>query len=279
MYRIYSDGQLLYHSNLENLQIFNPSLELELNKTGSFDFTIRPNHPRFSLIQKMKSIITVFQDDYMLFRGRVLDDEIGFHNEKNIFCEGDFAFLLDSILRPFTFTGTVAEFIAYVLTLHNAQVDSSKQFQAGNITVEGSITYETKEYITTKETLEKAVFEPFGGYFKTRFEDGVAYLDYLSEITLLAPQKIEFGKNLIDLKRIRKPGQHQDQSNSLEQGIGTGMHDQLNYIINQNCQNSDIHQIPPVGPFKKIGKQRADFCQYRLQLNQVCHLPIIPSLL
>ena len=204
MFRIYSDGMLLYHSNLENLQIFNPSLELELNKTGSFDFTIRPNHPRYSLIQKLKSIITVFQDDYMLFRGRVLDDEIGFHNEKNIFCEGDFAFLLDSILRPFSFTGTVAEFIAYVLTLHNAQVDSSKQFQAGNITVEGYITYDTKEYLTTKETLEKAVFEPYGGYFRTRFEDGVAYLDYLSEINLLSPQKIEFGKNLIDLKRIRK---------------------------------------------------------------------------
>lgn len=204
MYRVYCDNNLLYHSNLENLQIFNPSLELELNKTGSFDFTIRPNHPRYSLIQKLKSIITVFQDDYMLFRGRVLDDEIGFHNEKSIFCEGDFAFLLDSILRPFSFTGTVAEFIAYVLTLHNAQVDSSKQFQAGNITVEGTITYDTKEYLTTKETLETAVFAPYGGYFRTRFEDGVAYLDYLSEISLLSPQKIEFGKNLIDLKRIRK---------------------------------------------------------------------------
>ena len=204
MYRVYCDNNLLYHSNLENLQIFNPSLELELNKTGSFDFTIRPNHPRYSLIQKMKSIITVFQDDYLMFRGRVLDDEIGFHNEKNIFCEGDFAFLLDSILRPFSFTGTVAEFVAYVLTLHNAQVDGSKHFQAGNITVEGNITYDTKEYLSTKETLEKAVFEPYGGYFRTRYEEGVAYLDYLSEINLLSPQKIEFGKNLIDLKRIRK---------------------------------------------------------------------------
>lgn len=34
MYRVYCDGYLLYHSKLENLKIFNPSLELELNKTG-----------------------------------------------------------------------------------------------------------------------------------------------------------------------------------------------------------------------------------------------------
>jgi len=125
MYKVYCDGLLLYHSKLENLKIFNPSVELELNKTGSFQFTIYTDHPYYSLIQKLKSIITIYQDDYLLFRGRVLDDEVGWHNEKHIVCEGDMAFLLDSILRPFAFTGTVAEFLAYILPLHNAQVDES----------------------------------------------------------------------------------------------------------------------------------------------------------
>lgn len=204
MYKVYSDGQLLYHSKLENLKLFDPTVELELNKTGSFSCVIYPEHPRYSAVKKLKSIITVFQDDFQLFRGRVLDDEIGWHNEKNIFCEGDFAFLIDSVQRPFTFSGTPAEFLAYVLTLHNAQVDASKHFQAGNITVDGFVSYDETEYLTTKETLEKALLEPFGGYLMTRFENGVAYLDYLAEITLLAPQSIKFGKNLLDLKRIRK---------------------------------------------------------------------------
>lgn len=204
MYRVYSDGQLLYHSKLENLKLFDPTVELELNKTGSFSCVIYPEHPRYSLVKKLKSIITVFQDDFQLFRGRVLDDEIGWHNEKNIFCEGDFAFLLDSVQRPFTFSGTAAEFLAYVLNLHNAQVDASKHFQAGNVTVDGFVSYDETEYLTSKETLEKALLEPFGGYLMTRFENGVAYLDYLAEITLLAPQSIKFGKNLLDLKRIRK---------------------------------------------------------------------------
>ena len=204
MYRVYCDGLLLYHSKLENLKIFNPSVELELNKTGSFDFRIHPDHPRYSAIRKMKSIITVFQDNFQMFRGRVLDDEIGWHNEKAITCEGDMAFLLDSVLRPFSFAGTPAEFLAYVISLHNAQVDESKQFQVGNVTVDGFVSYDTKEYITTKDTLDKELLERFGGYLLTRFEDGVAYVDYLKEINLLAPQTIKFGKNLLDLKRIRK---------------------------------------------------------------------------
>lgn len=201
---MYCDNQLLYHSKLESMQIFKATAELEENKSGSFQFTVYPNHPRYSLLKRMKSIITVYQDDYLMFRGRMLDEEVKMHNEKVIACEGDLAFLLDSILRPFSFTGTPAEFLVYVLSLHNAQVDAEKQFFAGQITVEGALEYTTEEYLTTKETLQKALSEPLGGYFKTRYADGLAYVDYLARSTLLAPQTIEFGKNLIDLNRIAK---------------------------------------------------------------------------
>ncbi len=204
MFRLYCDNQLLYHSNLESLTIPSASVELERNKTGSLKFTLHHAHPRYDVPNRLKSIITLWQDDFQLFRGRILDEEVGFHNERAISCEGDLAFLLDSVLRPFTFTGTPAEFLAYVLQLHNAQVDATKQFVAGNVTVEGLITHDATEYQTTKETLEKALSEPLGGYFQTRFVDGQAYLDYLVKPTLLSPQTIEFGKNLIDLKRFRK---------------------------------------------------------------------------
>ena len=204
MFRLYCDGQLLYHDRLESLKLMNASVELERNKTGSLKFTLPHAHPYYSVPNRLKSVITLMQDDFQLFRGRILDEEVGFHNERAISCEGDLAFLLDSILRPFAFTGTPAEFLAYVLGLHNAQVDATKQFMAGNVTTEGYLTYDTEEYLTTKETLEKALYEPLGGYFQTRFADGQAYLDYLVKPTLLAPQTIEFGKNLIDLKRFRK---------------------------------------------------------------------------
>lgn len=204
VYKLYCDNNLLYHSNIENLKIQNASVELELNKAASFDFELQQDHPYYSRVEQMKSILRLYQDDYMLFRGRVLDEEIGWRNERKLHCEGDLAFLLDSKQRPFTFSGTPAEVLAYVLSMHNAQVEEEKRFLPGNVTVQGNLTVERMDYPTTKETLEKAMIEPLGGYLITRYEDGVAYLDYLSEITVLSPQKITFGKNLLDLKRIRK---------------------------------------------------------------------------
>ena len=207
MYKVYCDGQLLYHSKLENLKIFNPSLELELNKTGSFDFTIYSDHPRYSLIKKLKSIITVFQDDFLLFRGRVLDDEIGFYNSKTVSCEGELSFLLDSIQRPYDFTGSISEFLSIMITNHNAQVDEEKRFTLGNVTVTDPNDYIVRsdiDYVSTWDVINKKLLEMLGGFLMVRHENGLNIIDYLAESTLLSPQKIEFGKNLLDLKRIRK---------------------------------------------------------------------------
>ena len=204
MYKVYCDSLLLYHSKLENLKIFNPSVELELNKTGSFEFTIYPDHPYYNFVKKLKSIITVFQDGFLLFRGRVLDDEIGWHNEKHIICEGELSFLLDSVQRPLAYSGTVAEFLGYIINLHNSQVEPEKGFTVGSVTVEGSLTVDVKEHTITFDLIEKQLLDIFGGYLRTRQVDGINYLDYQSEINLLAPQSIQFGKNLLDLKRVRK---------------------------------------------------------------------------
>ena len=207
MYRVYSDGLLLYHSKQENLKIFKPSVELEVNKTGSFQFVMYPDHTRYNLIQKLKSIITVYQDDYLLFRGRVLDDEIGWHNEKAIACEGELAFLLDSIVRPYDFTGSIRDYLKMLLDSHNNQVEAEKQFVLGNVTVIDPNDYIVRsniDYVDTWTELNSKLLDLLGGYIIVRHEDGVHYLDYLKEINLLAPQKITFGKNLLDLKRIRK---------------------------------------------------------------------------
>jgi hypothetical protein len=207
MYKVYCDNYLLYHSKLENLKICNPSLELELNKTGSFDFTIYQDHPYYSFIKKLKSIIRVYQDDYLLFRGRVLDDEVGWYNQKHITCEGELAFLLDSIQRPYDFTGGIAEFLGILISNHNAQVDEEKRFMLGNVTVTDPNDYIVRsdiDYVTTWDVITKKLIELLGGYIIVRHEDGVNYLDYLAEINVLSPQKITFGKNLLDLKRIRK---------------------------------------------------------------------------
>lgn len=207
MYRVYCDSALLYDDRIDEYKIFNPVVEKELNQIDSFDFTIYSNHRSFDRLKRLKSIITVFQDNYLLFRGRILDDEQGFHNEKQVSCEGELAFLVDSIQRPYDFTGTPAELFTLFITNHNAQVDAEHQFIVGNVTVTDPNDYIARsdsEYLNTWESINKKLIETLGGYIWVRHEADGNYIDYLSELNFLAPQKIEFGKNLLDLKRETK---------------------------------------------------------------------------
>lgn len=207
MYRVYCDNQLIYHTKLQSMPIFNPVIDLEANKTGSFAFTLYPDHPRYGIIRKLKSIITVYQGDYLLFRGRVLDEDIGFHNEKTVTCEGELAFLLDSILRPYDFTGSITEYLQMLIDSHNAQADAEKRFSLGVVSVtdpNDTISRSNIEYVTVWDELTDKIINNLGGYIQARHEGDTVYIDYLSDFTLLSPQTITFGKNLLDLKRIRK---------------------------------------------------------------------------
>ena len=204
MYKVYCDGYLLYDDALENMRIYDASIELEVNKTGSFVFTIYPEHPYFNLIKKITSIVTVYQEDYLLFRGRVLNLEIGFYNEKTIECEGDLSFLLDTIVRPYNFNKKKSVFFTDLITAHNAGVSAEKRFTVGriNLPTDYSTHYEAKEYRTTYAAIQLILND--GCVVSTRYENGVAYIDFECDVTRLSNQTIEFAKNLLDMKRIKK---------------------------------------------------------------------------
>ncbi len=207
MYRVYCDGLTLYNDRLENLKILNPTVELEENKTGAFTFGILTDHPNYQMIRKLKSIITVYQDDYLLFRGRVLDDTIGWHNQKTVTCEGELSFLIDSIQRPYDYSGTIEGYLNLLITRHNEQVEESKWFTVGNVTVTDANDYIVRsniDHVDTWTEMQKKLIDLLGGYIVVRHEGYINYIDYLQDINLLSSQPITFGRNLLDLKRIRK---------------------------------------------------------------------------
>ena len=121
--------------------------------------------------------------------------------------KGELAFLVDSIQRPYDFNGTPAELFTQFITSHNAQVEAEKRFIVGNITVTDPNDYIARsdsELLNTWESINKKLLETHGGYIWIRHEEDGIYIDYLSELNLLSPQKVEFGKNLLDLKRETK---------------------------------------------------------------------------
>jgi len=138
MYKIYADDQLLYAPHLANqgCGVFSPKLTVELNKAGELDFTMPPQNTLYNKLNKLKTIITAYQNEEEIFRGRVLHDEKDFYNQKHTYCEGELAFLLDSKQRPYTKPeATPGDMLKYYISNHNARVDNNKKFEVGYITV------------------------------------------------------------------------------------------------------------------------------------------------
>jgi hypothetical protein len=206
MIRIYCDQFLLYDTRLNDLVITDASLQLEVNKTGSFTFTIYPDHPYFDRIERLKSILTVYKDQSILFRGRVLNESIGWQNQKTFSCEGELSFLLDSMVRPFEFTGSPKEFFTQLLESHNKQVEAEKQFKIGNITVTDPNDYINRSNINCESTwknINDRLIANLGGYLFVRHEQDGNYLDYLSDFPWETTQEIIFGENLLGYTRKR----------------------------------------------------------------------------
>ena len=205
MYTIYANQTIIYHPNVEELLIVKGSVSREVNKSSSFTFTITQNHPYYDKLKKYKTIITVYKDREIIFRGRIINDSSNYRNTKTLVCEGELSFLLDSIQRPYEFTGTPAELFAKFIAEHNRQVDDEKQFEIGEITVTDPNDYINRSYTEYKDTLtnvnEKLV-NSLGGYLHiTRNEQGKAVLNYFDDFKYRSNQKIEFGENLIDFTR------------------------------------------------------------------------------
>lgn len=204
MYTILIDGNPLYAPNLANegYGVIEPKLTMELNKAGSLEFTVPPDNLQYDNIKKLKSIVQVFDENEEIFRGRILHDEKDFYNRRAVYCEGDLSFLLDSIQRVYDYQGTLEGLFRQYISNHNSQVESTKDFTVGQVTVTDKndyVHYSSSEYPNTLDEISAKLIETHGGYIRTRLENGVRYIDYISDYTNINSQVIEFGVNMLDI--------------------------------------------------------------------------------
>lgn len=212
MYKIYADDTLIYDSTFEDYRIGKGQITIELNKSGSFVFSVYPDHVYFDKFVRMKTIITVFKSEKIIFRGRILNDVTDYWNNKVITCEGELGFFQDSIIRPFEFSGTPEQLFRKFVNEHNSQVDAFKRFKIGTITVVDGNNYVARSnegYESTLQNLRSRLLESAlgGNLYITHGEDGtdpVPTLNYLADFTDVSTQPIEFGSNLKDYTKTVK---------------------------------------------------------------------------
>lgn len=202
MYQVFADEHILFDSRYEGYIIGKGQINLEANKSGSFVFSLYKDHPYYDRIQKLKTIITVYRDGFLIFRGRVIKSDDGFYNEKTLTCEGELSFLLDSVQRSYSYTGSPASLFSQFVREHNRQVGEDRQFTIGQITVEDPNDYinrSNSNYEDTLTNLNNKLLGTLGGYiYITPGTNGDRVINWLADFPSLSSQSIEFGENLLD---------------------------------------------------------------------------------
>lgn len=201
MYQIYCDNVLIGDSRIEELCVNNPIVRLEVNSAGWFSFTFPATHPHINSINPLTSVIKVLRDNKLVFQGFATNPVTDIFGNKGITCEGELSYLNDSILRQAKYSDISVRNLLYdYIQKHNAQVEPRKRFTLGRVTVTdpNNSVYCFTNMQSTLQEIKEDLIEDYGGYISVRYEDGVKYIDYLSEADMVeAQQTIELGKNLI----------------------------------------------------------------------------------
>lgn len=204
MIQVYADELLAYDSRLEDYSLLQLTITNGINKGGAATIVMPPGHPAYTYFTSYKTIVTVYRDGVLLFRGRALYPEDDLYRRRTIVCEGELCFFRDSVARPYIYQDGPAAVFTNVVELHNAQVEAAKAFKVGAITVTDANNYirvESEAATQTSDVLDK-LLERCGGYFIfTTDTEGQRTINWLAELPYRSNQVIEFGENLLDFLR------------------------------------------------------------------------------
>lgn len=203
-----ADGKEYPLHNLKSrrLIVSEPYFEIGDNLNGQAEFKVFTGHPYYGKVKKLTTDIIIRNDNTDMFYGRVLYDDEDSNGTKQVFVEGELAFLCDSIQRPRVYHNIgVRDYLTNVIKIHNDQVEARKHFTVGRVTVEDAndSLYRFSNWETTRETLKDKLSDRLGGHFIIRHENGIRYLDYLDDDDYYSrcTQQIKFGKNLLSFAR------------------------------------------------------------------------------
>ena len=163
-----------------------------------------PNHPAYGGFTSYKTVVTIYQDDLLLFRGRALYPSDDFYNRRTITCEGERCFFRDGVHRPYVYQDGPEAIFRSIIGLYNAQVDAFKRFTIGTIDVTDPNNYvrlESESAEPFSSVLDKLV-ERVGGYIVFTTNDaGERVINWYEDLSYRSNQVIEFGENLLDFAR------------------------------------------------------------------------------
>lgn len=207
LWTTWANGSLVDHPNLyaEGYMLTDKAVDGEVNAFGSMKFSVPAEHPLYDTIKKIGTVVEAYDGDELAFRGRVMDTSREFDNTISVYCEGQLAFFCDTVMEPFAFKGEVKTLLTKIIENHNSQVDDSRKFEVGTITVtdpddNGVLVRSSEKPLTSWEMIQNRLIDTLGGYIRVRKTKTGFAVDYLAEFVDVCDQVVKCGENLLDLE-------------------------------------------------------------------------------
>jgi hypothetical protein len=100
LYRIVANDTTDIYGSTRDKVLLDPVLDLEANAAGSLDFTMPVENSFYNDIRLMATLLYVYEQEELVWVGRVVSVELDWKKRKKIHCEGALAFLNDTVQRP-----------------------------------------------------------------------------------------------------------------------------------------------------------------------------------
>lgn len=205
MIQLYADDALVYDSRLTdtNQILLGLTAQLGLNKGGTATIIMPPEHNSYNAFTSYKTVVTIYRDGVLRFRGRALYPTDDFQLRRTITCEGERCFLRDGIMRSYSYLDTPETIFRDVINSYNAQVEEFKQFTLG--TIEGIssdvIPFSAEEAEPILQTVDHLIERCGGQIVFTTNTEGKRTINWYADIGYRNNQRVEFGENMLSFSR------------------------------------------------------------------------------
>lgn len=251
MIQIYADGVLAYDSRLQergkDYTLLGLTTTTSENKGGTATIIMPPHHPAYSLFVSHRTIVEMYRDGRMDFRGRALIPSDDMFNRRTWTIEGELCLFQDGLARPYLYHDSPAAIFTAVVNEYNSQVEDFKRFRVGTITVTDPNDYVRLESESAEQSLTviNKLLERCGGYIAfTTDTEGRRVINWYASTGYRSNQTIEFGENLLDFARegintdlatVLVPYGAKDETTGVYVDI-TSVNNGLDYIVDEEAR-------------------------------------------
>lgn len=237
-YLVYCDGYILHDPTLADSRYIleTATIKDQKNSSSTFTFSMAANHMYYNSVYRYRSVIEVYYQRQLIFKGRVIDDSYDWNNTRTVTCESFFGFLNDTIIGPYDYSLdtttdegseegsaeeseeetttsqqklTIGDFFRWVITQHNTTPDAEKRFTIGDVSVKAldpvdketeiAQTFVSSDYTTTLSTLNEKLLDVYGGYLIVEYANGQNIISYVDNVDNRGSlQAIRLSTNILD---------------------------------------------------------------------------------